>query len=696
MQEVLDGFRDNSITELYLLLNLSSRQFNYQIKGSIENVLSVNLPAEWVDNDIENLQYARYPLFAEASFNELKDILLLNTSLVYFFANSIIFNKEQLDYLTRIVLRNREFSQIRGGLSLLHYAAIHADIEVIQMYSWQAKHVDDLEIKCQSGKTPLDYARENNHLNIMGFLNKQISNLCLSQTETPSQYINQFEKPLSETNKEHIFNSLRRLSAIKSSNVTQKLIKAAIAELEFPPSFRSKLTPLQLAYKANKSSVAMKSLLEKAIETYFEEEGEALFKQLLNRALVPEDWTSSLMRKLAGDEIIIVEDPYVEATIKDGKIYWCIHFGNHIYFRKPQHQPFIEQARAQNCSWHSTWKEFRVIKDAGKRTGTVAITEERFVNAIAPNLNNDRSWGAQIWQELRDIKILNKNMRLSQAWHPFSNTILILNSIGAYKHLYQIIADILEQIANNVVFQEKISEGITIFRPARVSKTWTEENGLVRNRKKPSQETKIWDVSVYRELADHAIPKEQLPCIIDHIPSKSQVKLLCESKIQQENQKINNYASINPHVLRNTPSELLRLIESKLYWEQQLQSFIDDKKGLPLWSIYITKELDDTGDTTRVCKRDQAKLSFYSSVKKHIDDLKKGLRDGTLSVTEYLQALGAFRYLYSRMSKEIDNIKSDKIFIHPISFNFFRGADKSNERKEMDEFFIREIRVVQN
>lgn len=699
MQEVLDGFRENTITELQLSINQSSQQFEFNTKGSIGRSFSAALPIEWDYNQrpdfIDNQQYAKHPIFSEASFNTLKDALLLNTSLRAWSTNRIILSKGQCDYLNKIMQRNIAFSQMTDGITLLHYSAMYGDIDVIQMYSWRAKEASELEVRCPGEKTPLDYARENNHLIIVSFLESQIKKIRAIQTEVTESSTTQINKPLSDTNKQHIFDSLRIFGRLKSNSLTQKLIDAALADLVFPPVFKTKLISLQLAYQANKSSAAMKALLASAIQTYFEEEGVSLFKELLSGALVPEDWNPSLMRRLAGDEIIIIENPYVEATIQNGKIYWCINFGNQIYYRRPFYESIISQARIQNRSWHLTWKEFRAFKDAGKRTGTVSITEERFVKEISLFVNNNVDWATRIWQELKNVGVLDRKLRLSQAWYPFSNESILLNAVRTNTNLYQIISNILQQIANNNLFQEAITRDMIIYRPARVSKIWA-KTGRITNNKDPSLITKIWDVGVSRELRDHAVPDEHLPCIADHIPSQSQVKIMCNAKIDQYQREISVYMQNNLYDLRNIPQDLLILHQWKNYWENELKAFKSDGKGLPLWSIYITKELDDTGDTTRVCKKAQENLSFYSSVKKHIDDLKRGLKEGTITLTQFIQALGAFRYMYSRMCKQISNINGGKYFIHDISFSFFGATDKSSDRREMDEFFIQEMRILQN
>lgn len=707
MQEILQSFQENTITELEFIAHQDFQIFEFKIKGVIQKTFSVPLPTEWIDDKpsdyivyIDKKPYSKYPIFSEKSFNALKDALLLNTSLIMWSTNSVILNKEQCDYLDRIMQRNIGLSRMTNNMTLFHYSAIHGDIDVVQMYSWAAKEVTELEVKCQNGKTPLAYALENNQLVIVSFLKNQIQELCPQKiaSEKASSHT-QMDKPLSDATKQHIFDSLRRFARLKPDVFNQNLVAAALTNMVFPSAVKEKLKPLQLAYQSNKASKAIELLLAEAIRTYFKEEGVTLFTELLNDAFIPDDWNHDLLKKLSGCEIIIIENPYIEATIQDGKVYWCINFGNQVYYRGPLHEPIISQAITQNRSWRLTWKEFRCFKDAGKRIGTVSITEERFVNTIRPFLNND-TWAISIWQELRTMRILDKKLRLSQAWYPFSNKDIILNTIGKINNkkkvvnLYQVISDTLQQIANNELYQETIAQNMIIYRPARVSKIWS-KTGLIKNSKVSPHATKIWDVGVSRELIAHAVPVKNSPCIADHIPSQSQVKTMCEAQINQCEQEINAYITRNPHALRCIPQDLSYLYERRQYWIYQLQAFKMDGGGLALWSIYITKELDNTGDTTRTCKKDQENLSFYSSVKKHIDDLKKNLKEGTITLTQLLQALGAFRYMYSRMCKSISNINGQD-FIHNISYRFFGLPDKSNDRRQMDEFFIQEIQLFQN
>lgn len=688
---VLKAIQENSITEIILTIHIESKVLDFEIMHEqVKQIFSIEISTDWLENKPEDhivyfdtKPYSKRPLFSEIQFNILKDALLLNHSLRKFQTNMVIFDKEQMDFINQVFERNNTIAQSSNGITLFHYAAIHNDLKLIQALTWNARNIDELDVKCSVNKTPLDYACENHHILMTKFL-EYWRNQFIQPSLTPS--LNWTDTPISEVNKRHIFDSLRMFSRINPDEFKKKLISAAIANYKFPPVFGVKLNSLQEALQIFKASLSNKPLLETVIANYFMEEGAEYFNQLLNSTWESQHWNSELMRYLAGTEIIINENPYVEATIKDGKIYWGTVIHHNIYYRRPHHEPFILDARRENRSWRQNWEEFRKFKDSGKRTGTVQVTEERFVNELLLFLGNDRQWAQRIWQELCRIGILDKKYRISQSWYPVSNENITLISLQNRVNLYSHIANILERITNNDAYKETIVDNLFIYRPAMFSKNWA-KTGRITNNKKIEQKTRTWDVGVSRELRDHVEVGQSF--IIDHIPSQSQIKMLCEENMRQIAQKAESYKQNNPYYLRENPQELAILNSEWQAWESQLNEFQNDKAGLPHWCIYIPKELDNTGDTTRTSKKDQQMLSFFTSVKKHLEDLKKS----NISSSQYLQALGAFRYMYSRLCKKIDNIHNTH-FIHKIAYEFFGTNEKTRERGAMDELFLQEMKTL--
>lgn len=691
--EVLTGLQENTIAELYLSVAQERKVLEFMIIiGDTELYVQIELSKKLlhqIRQDTKNNQYSATPIFSDASFNELKDALILNTSLIKFKESDCsVFSKEQYEYIKQISRRNRE--ACKNNMTLFHYAAAQGDIAIVQAHVWKAKELNSLNVKCRNNKTPLDYARENNQFIIVEFLQHQMEKFNVASMRLHPSTGAMDDEPLSEQNKLHIFNSLRLCIRLKD-DFKQILIDAALENAEFPPVFKDKLAPLQLAYSANTSSLAVRSLLASAIVKYFEEEGLLCFNELLNGPFIESEWCSNLMKILANGNIIIAENPYVLATIQNGKIYWCVVFGTRTIYRRPTHATIIAQAITDNRTWRLTWDEFRRFKDGGKRTGTVPVTKERFVETI----DLGEALAKKIWEELLSVGILNEKFCLSQEWYAFSGEKIILNCVDIKKDnkIYQKIADALQNITRNQDHSEVVARGMEIYRPARVSKIWASTGRVTQCHTDNVATTKLWDVGVYRELRDQSIPQKP-PCRIDHIPSRSQVKMMCQTHIDQCLQEMNTYTRINPRELRNPPQDLLQLQKKHQNLKTQLETFENDKKGLPLWSVYIPKEIDDTGDTTGTCKKAQKDLSFYSSVKKHIDDLKKGLKTGAFTLNQVLHALGAFRYMYSRMCKPISHINKQN-FIHDISYSFFGPGEKSNDRKQMDNLFIEEMKSFQ-
>ena len=273
-EEILDGFKDNTITKIELIVHQDFKLLEFKVTGVTKKTLSVPLSPEWLETQssdavtyVDGIPYSKYPIFSEKNFNILKDALFLNTSLIACSQNSLILSQAQYAYLAKIINRNIEWSQMKNGITLFHYSAMRSDIETVQIYSWRANNVAELEIKCAAGKTPLDYARENHHFAIMRFLENEAKKFSPHQAELADVSNLQINHPLSDINKHHVFDSLRILGQLKSDVLCQKLINAALDDLVFPSVFKAKLAPLQLAYQATKDIAEVKSSLTIAMRT---------------------------------------------------------------------------------------------------------------------------------------------------------------------------------------------------------------------------------------------------------------------------------------------------------------------------------------------------------------------------------------------------------------------------------------------
>jgi len=210
--EILQGLRDNGITELNLSVTPNRQELEFKTMGigifginylvTLSAECSAQLPLEGESS-----------IFSESGFNDFKEALILNTSLKFWSNTTVIYNSSQCDYLNKITLRNIDFARMKGGITLFHLAAMRGDFDVIQLCSWQAKKVSDFDIKCQNGKTPLDYARDFNQPVIVKFLTRQREKVLLKTSTHDQMPHTGMDKLLSDKNKQHIFTVLDYLAA---------------------------------------------------------------------------------------------------------------------------------------------------------------------------------------------------------------------------------------------------------------------------------------------------------------------------------------------------------------------------------------------------------------------------------------------------------------------------------------------------
>ncbi len=498
-------------------------------------------------------------------------------------------------------------------------------------------------------------------------------------------------KPLSDQSKEYIFNELKKLSDSQPTIFRQKLIQAACDNSRFPPIFKDKLSPLQQAYQAHQDDPDQKPLLEQLLQNYFDKQGISLFiNDILKKPFVADDWSDDLTKTLAGSDITIPDDTLVEATIKDGKVYWCVHYGTYkITYRRENcspdysHKNIIEEARNQNRTFSLTWKKFRTFKDAGKRTGTVEVTEDRFANEFQ---GKPRAWSNNIHDQLIDIGILNCDThKLSRGWYPLSQITIKLQNVTEYD--YQKIATALKNITNNPAYQEEFSPGLTMYRPACASKNWA-GTGLIQNDIKGNFDitrSKPWDVAVYSEL--HTYSTKDNGFEADHIPSKAQIK---RAHANETLQAQNNLTTLLAYSTESAMQGYDVKANSK-HWQKRLNFFKSKGEGPKgFWCIYVTKSQHDFNPTTRLSEKEQAKLTPYDSIKKYLDIFEEDLKQSKITLTQFIYITGAFRYLVSRMCKDIDNIENEesKNFIYNEP-NYFFSTPAA--RKQLDDLFINKI-----
>lgn len=669
--EIINVCRENRAKQL-VLIKTSANTISCIFKDEHSTILASQSMRLHEDSSV---------IFSAQEFNHIQDVLLLNQSICSYVVEGFELSLRQIVFLNHLVSRNQSLNDYS---SLLHYAACHGDILLVQACVWTAPHAQALMSRCPQGKTPLEHAKDNQFDHIVSFLNQAFQPLPIQ--------LNEAQYPLSEDNIKHICDSLRIYSRINPTTFKQKLIKAAQDGCIFPVPAFEQLVSAQKCLSDFKDEPENRALIEQLIVNYFTETRVEQFIELLNQVPSHYFWNPQLLQHLAGSDIIIHTQPYVEATIKNGKIYWNLIVDHQFYAIRESHRTLVEDAMARHQSWRLTWKQFRVFKNGGKRIGNVEITQMRFVEELQKSRIAQES-ASRIWRELCEQGVLTKNYRLSNAWAALSAETVSLKSV-LNNEWYPLIAQALENISNNPRHAEIMPFQLPIYRPSLVTKKWFKSKRVCNNlEQKNYYATRPWDVSVHSDLSAYTLPNLSTPYIIDHIPSKSQIKSYCLDRIAQCKRNIELYRSTS-HNLRQMPHEIIRLEQQKTDFENEYEILKKDNKGSNLWCINITKELDDLGDTTRTPQQRQKALSFFTSIKKHLDDLKKFMNEGKFSIEEYLLALGAFRYMYSRFCKKIKNVQNTQS-IHPISYHFFGLPEQAERRAEIDQFFIEEMQNYQ-
>lgn len=467
------------------------------------------------------------------------------------------------------------------------------------------------------------------------------------------------------------------------------LTSAALSLQVFPEEFGEEFGSLQNAYAKNKSNHLVEPFLKQATEAYIDSKGLVLFKSLLQKKMF-EKWPSDFVKFIAdGFDIKIDNSPFVEVAIKAGKIYWRIMQGENIKFvRHVGWNEIIENTHKVRM----TWEQFRRFKDAGKRNGTVAITKERFRECIARRYgwhlidNADRTW-----EELKAKVILNHRDRLSHSWRITSGKDIRL-SYGSLS--YDQVAAAFKDILSNKNSGESFDTyypGAVAYRPERTPKIWA-STGRVTHENPKSEENaaKKWDVGTYDELNKHAMEGDELDH--DHIPSTAAQRANQKALLK----KINEYLvyldgkiNINTgYPLRNRWSydaEAQKWGAENENWVRYQSEIVGESKE-DWWCIEIPKTLHTRGLTYAEKPKAQATLVSHpllDEINCYLVILKL-----ELSSDEYLQALGAFRYLYHCQAKVPVSAISSRYDRSCVAWDFFNNAEKKDS---LDQLFYNQL-----
>lgn len=505
------------------------------------------------------------------------------------------------------------------------------------------------------------------------------------------------------------------LQQVDVAALNAAIIKAAGAPFlcTLPAPLREKLNALQLAYQQHNDSV--RPFLQQAITAYMQSEGCALFKAKLTQPVTDADWPTDLFYVLADElKLPLQATPIVQATIKEGKVYWRVLQNGAVVYQRHQGVEFT----AAN-SWECDWKVFREFMDSGKRFSPVRITKERFVGQFTDECY---TLAEAIWEELKNKGIINAKNKLSHGWRALSKQYVQLETLHRIKartvketdslrvENYRLVASMLYRMANDEHYAEKIVAipGAKIFRKERVEKTWA-STGKVNYKKSDENCTKLWDVSIYAELCAYrrsALEKKSYVKILnyDHIPSAailyeapSVYKTAFDNRVQQIDVELANIAVTLAHYdLRNAPRDSLLAGRQTQLWQEkaQLQHAHAYETNEFSYTIAIPVDLHHAGETFMASATEQNAFkgnAFLRDVRAHVHHIETRPAEYHLKGDNIdLKSLGAFRYLYHASIKPACVVPGTHWQLGKHNPGFFKPAD----RQQLDQFFIEKMQAA--
>lgn len=214
---------------------------------------------------------------------------------------------------------------------------------------------------------------------------------------------------------------VKSIKLINHSILLGYLTEAALQQLTIPGLQNNKLAHLQLAYSENKNNPAIEPHVKQAIIELVKTEIFSIFCEYINHEItVAEElkWNDEFLKYIIQKHnLIIDEEPVVEAAIIDGKVKWRIVKGNQYLLER--HVFSVQPDKL----WRMPWELFRVFKDSGKRGSHIRISKEIFRQHFL-ELYAVRAQGQAdvIWERLKSYGILNKNNRLSHGWRALKSS----------------------------------------------------------------------------------------------------------------------------------------------------------------------------------------------------------------------------------------------------------------------------------
>lgn len=470
----------------------------------------------------------------------------------------------------------------------------------------------------------------------------------------------QLERLLTPEAKKALIGSLAKAD---DNQLFQALMHAAFNPnlYRFPPQVQAPLGSLQRAYQEHQHNEAVAPHLKTAIESHMKSVAIPQMKLLLQSQTIADEWQSEFLYYLAGElKIEIQSTPLVQATIKDGKVYWRIVKAGDVIYERPCNARDRITFTEEN-SWFSDWETFRLFKDSGKRYSPVAITKQRLIDALKDKPHASEKLAKQIWNELKKNGVLTAKNKLSAGWRAMSQDQLHLKAIEKItvkthkKELYKTLGRTLMQLANTQAHAEKIDrlDNAIKFRPERTQQNWSESANVYHaDRHSQEHSSKLWDVAIHGELDAHRNTETEVASYgmklnYDHIPASAILGHSCGAS-------------------------------SKAYEVTELA-----------YTIAIPELLHKDGATHMVLLADQIKHKgnvFLNDVNTHLTNIEASPDKYHLTgKNDYLQAVGAFRTMYHIHLKPEATVPGTTNKLGGNSSSFF---SKTKDKQEIDKMFI--------
>lgn len=442
------------------------------------------------------------------------------------------------------------------------------------------------------------------------------------------------------------------LNEIDASKLAEALMAATTAEQIFPSSMET-LTYLQKALLREKNNEILTNSFKSSISIYLKEKGCDDFKQSLTE---PDQLNNELLIFLAEKlEIKFNATPIVRVAIHHGKILWRVVTNHKTVFERPHFKDINEVTILDDKQqyWEMSWEQFRQFRDSGKRSSSVAVTQDRFVQSFPKNQKENAK---TVWRSLLKQGVLTEKYKISPAFYALQNEYILIPHSKDIS--YGKIVNVIESIQNNTNNKDVINleNNLHTFRANSIGKEW-QSTGRIIN-KKFKHLTLKWHVGTHDELTAHRDDNEEALygeiLNYDHIPS-----------------------------------------------EDALRQKTEDKDvGKASLTIAILQSLHRQGITYLASRKKQA-INSENPFLRDVAEYARILQRDNLSPQEQLLAFGAFRYLYHCHTKTPASIKSSKTHsrinitttVRPISdaaLSFFNDKNK----KEIDAFFTQEMQRI--